>query len=153
MNSQERPATPPRDGSLDLSSLGVEWPPPQEATEAHVPASTRTWADLALPRMAERPRSRAGLLERLRRRMISRWLISYVAVAWVVLQLLDVLADIWGVPLPLQQTITLVLGLGLFPSLVVAWYHGERGRQKVCGAEIAILMVAVTGSILVLWVV
>lgn len=154
MNTQERPVTPSRDGSLDRDSFGLSWTPRRVPGRTLTPPSTRTWAAArpsAPATPSESPRRRPGLVERLRERMISRWMLSYVAGAWVILQLLDVLADIWAVPLALQRTITLVLGLGLFPSLVVAWYHGERGRQKVCCSEIVILTAAIAGSALVLW--
>ena len=38
-----------------------------------------------------------------------------------------------------QKLVCIVLGLGVFPAAVVAWYHGEKGRQQVCKLEVAIL--------------
>jgi len=153
MNTQERSVTPPRDSSSDTDSFGMLWTPRKVPHPTYARSSTRTWAETRLSTQcatSEGPRRRPRLVERLRKRMISRWVISYVAVAWVTLQLLDVLADIWAVPLAIQRTITLIVGLGVFPSLVVAWYHGERGRQKVCCSEIVILTAAIAGSILIL---
>jgi adenylate cyclase len=75
---------------------------------------------------------------------------SYVAGVWALLQLLDVLAGIWSVSLQFQQGFSVVLGLAAFPAFVLAWYHGEKGRQKVCRAELALLTGSLVGSFLVL---
>ena len=40
----------------------------------------------------------------------------------------------------LYQGLLVVLAVGFFITLVFAWYHGEKGRQRVSGPEL--LMVA-----------
>lgn len=82
---------------------------------------------------------RLTFLERARQRRIGRWMLSYLAVAWLVLQLLDVLGEIWGFPAVLSRVCSVLLGLGLYPAAVLSWFHGERGRQKVCRSEILLL--------------
>jgi TolB-like protein/Tfp pilus assembly protein PilF len=42
-------------------------------------------------------------------------------------------------PLRLQQSITVLLIAGLFVTVVLAWYHGEKGRQRFSAAELLIL--------------
>ena len=42
------------------------------------------------------PRGCEPLLERLPRRKIVQWTVAYLAIAWVVLQLMDILAEIWS---------------------------------------------------------
>lgn len=79
-------------------------------------------------------------LDKLKRRKIVQWGLTYLAGAWVVLQLVEILAGQFGWPAIAQQTVTIALGFGFFIALVVAWYHGEKGRQQVSGPEI--LMVA-----------
>jgi len=34
---------------------------------------------------------------------------------------------------------TIAAGIGFFIALLLAWYHGERGAQKVSGAELVLL--------------
>lgn len=94
-------------------------------------------------RAAPEPAPAPGLLERLRRRKIVQWLLGYLAAGWLLLQLNDVLASVWDVPLSTQRALSLALGLGILPALIVAWYHGERGRQEVCCAEL--VLVGLTG--------
>jgi len=82
-----------------------------------------------------------SLLKRLKERKLFQWALAYLAGAWLVLQLVEVLGQIFQWSLALQQGITIVLGVGFFVALVVAWYHGEQGRQRVSGPEL--LMIAV----------
>jgi hypothetical protein len=94
---------------------------------------------------------RETLMERLRSRKMVQWLLAYLAVGWMVLQLNDVLADVWGVPLSVQKALSLALGLGVLPGLVVAWYHGERGSQSVCCTEATLVGVLVVGALATVW--
>jgi adenylate cyclase len=80
------------------------------------------------------------LLRRLRERKIVQWALAYLAGAWLVLQAMEVTAEPFGWPLALQRGITILLIVGFFVTLVLAWYHGEKGRQRVSGAEL--LMIA-----------
>lgn len=87
---------------------------------------------------ANRPSVRTTL-EKLRRRKIAQWALAYLAVAWLMLQLVDVLGDRWGVSDSLARVLDVALITGFLIALVLAWYHGEKGRQWVSGAELLIL--------------
>jgi serine/threonine-protein kinase len=84
--------------------------------------------------------SEPRLLYRLRERKLVQWALAYLAGAFVVFQLLDALAEPLGLSTTVQQAILVVVGIGFFIALVLAWYHGEKGRQRVSGPEL--LMVA-----------
>jgi TolB-like protein len=75
----------------------------------------------------------------LRRRKVAQWGLLYVAGAWSFLQAFEFLSDTYGWPLQLQRLATLALLIGLPVVLVVAWYHGDRGQQRVTTAEFAII--------------
>jgi TolB-like protein len=81
----------------------------------------------------------AGLLQQLRRRKVVQWGIAYAAGAWGLLQGIAYMRDTFGWPQQLQQVATIVLFIGLPIAVVLAWYHGERGEQRVSGIELAIL--------------
>jgi hypothetical protein len=66
-------------------------------------------------------------------------MITYLAMAWLVLQLVQTLGEIWPLPISFQRGVSVVLGLLLFPAAVISWFHGERGRQKVCPLELTLL--------------
>jgi hypothetical protein len=92
-----------------------------------------------------------GLVARLRERKLVEWMLAYLALAWMALQMTDALREIWSWPVGLQRGITLALGLGALPAVVVAWYHGEKGRQEVCLMETGLLGVLSAGAVWVIW--
>jgi len=75
----------------------------------------------------------------LRRRKVVQWGIVYVAGAWGLLQGLAYVSATFDWPRQLQQYTTLALLIGLPIVLVLSWYHGDRGQQRVGGTEFAVL--------------
>lgn len=93
-----------------------------------------------------------SLREHLSERKLFQWTIAYLAGAWLVFQGIEVLSEPWQLSPTIQRTIHVLLGAGFLLTLVLAWYHGERGRQRVTGMEAVILaaILAITvGVILV----
>jgi TolB-like protein len=78
-------------------------------------------------------------LDRFKERKIAQWAIVYSAAAWLLLQVLEVVAGPWHIPDGVVRLIQSVLALGFLITLVLAWYHGERGRQRISGVELMIL--------------
>src|SRR4030095_11970179 len=66
--------------------------------------------------------------------------IAYAAGAWGLLQGLQYVSDTFGWPRQIQQFGTLALLIGLPIVLVIAWYHGDRGRQRLSAPELAIFL-------------
>jgi TolB-like protein len=91
-----------------------------------------------------------SLLTRLKERKLVQWALAYIAGAWVVLQVMDVVAEPLSLSAPFQLGILIVVGAGFFVTLVLAWYHGEKGSQRVGGMELVALAVifAATGLFL-----
>ena len=75
----------------------------------------------------------------LRRRKVVQWGIVYAAGAWGFLQGLEYVSEAFGWPGQLRQIAILALLIGLPIVLVLAWYHGDRGEQRVSRAEFAII--------------
>ena len=73
--------------------------------------------------------------QRLKQRKLVQWAIAYVAAAFALLQGIDIVAQQFGWPEGVRRGITLGLVVGFFVTLVLAWYHGERGAQRVTGTE------------------
>jgi len=82
-----------------------------------------------------------GPWAQLRRRKVVQWGIAYVAAAWGLLQGLEYLGTVFGWPARLQRPATVVFMAGLPIALVLAWYHGDRGQQRVSSREFWILIV------------
>ena len=92
-----------------------------------------------------------SIVDHLRRSKLVQWLLAYLGVAWLTLQLVETLGDIWDWPVRFQRVTSLVLGLLFFPAAVIAWYHGEQGRQRVCCTEVALVVVLTAVSFAVAW--
>jgi TolB-like protein/Tfp pilus assembly protein PilF len=92
----------------------------------------------------------AEFLARLRQRKLVQWAIAYLAGAWVLLQVLDMAAGSYGWPSLVMRLAFALAVLGFVVTMVLAWYHGERGQQKVSGIELLVLalLLAVGGGLL-----
>ena len=89
-------------------------------------------------------------LQRLKERKLVQWTAAYVAAAFAVMQGIDIVAQRFGWPEQTMRFVIIALSIGLFVTLVLAWYHGERGVQRVTGMELLILalLLAVGGGFL-----
>lgn len=86
-----------------------------------------------------RTRGMDDLWRRVRARKLVQWSAAYVAAAWLALQALDLLGDHFGWPGIVFRAGFVLLCAGLVLTLILAWYHGEQGRQRVSGPELIIL--------------
>lgn len=78
-------------------------------------------------------------LDELRGCKVIQWGLAYLAGAWLALQVVSILGSTYGWPDGLLRAVPVVLAVGLVAALVLAWYHGERGEQRVSGTELSIL--------------
>lgn len=84
-------------------------------------------------------REAEGPWAKLRRRKVVHWGVVYAAGAWGFLQGLEYVTDTFHWPERIQQLVALALLIGLPIVLVIAWYHGDCGEQRVTRIELAIL--------------
>ena len=75
----------------------------------------------------------------LKQRKLVQWTAAYVAAAFALLQGVDIVAQRFGWPEQTMRFVIVALSVGFFVTLVLAWYHGERGAQRVTGTELLIL--------------
>jgi TolB-like protein/Tfp pilus assembly protein PilF len=75
----------------------------------------------------------------LRRRKVVQWGLLYVAGAWGFLQGLEYVGESFNWPQQVRQIALLALAVGLPIALVLAWYHGDRGEQRIRGTELGIV--------------
>jgi serine/threonine-protein kinase len=79
------------------------------------------------------------LFQRLKERKLFQWSLAYAAGAWLVFQGIEVLAEPWNLSEAIQRGVHISLAIGFLVVLVLAWYHGEKGRQRASGVELLIL--------------
>jgi TolB-like protein/Tfp pilus assembly protein PilF len=84
-------------------------------------------------------REREGAWARLRRRKVVQWGLAYAAGAWALLQGLEYVSGLYDWSRQLQQIALLLALIGLPVALVLAWYHGDRGEQRIGRTELVIL--------------
>ena len=92
----------------------------------------------------------ADFLQRLRERKLVQWALAYIAFAFALLQGIDIVAQRFAWPESVERILILALCVGFFVALVLAWYHGERGAQRVSSTELVILalLLAIGGGLL-----
>jgi hypothetical protein len=74
-------------------------------------------------------------LQRLKQRKLVQWAIAYIAFAFALIQVVDVVVDSYDWP----HLVFGVLVLGFVVMLLLAWYHGERGAQRISGPELLLI--------------
>ena len=114
------------------------------------PAELRR-AGAILAEAGERGHAVEEFFARLKEHKLVQWLLGYAAVAVALIPVLDIVAAQFGWPESLRRGITLVLIMGFFAVLVLAWYHGERGAQKMPRSEKLILVGLIVVSGVLLW--
>ena len=89
-------------------------------------------------------------LQRLKQRKLVQWTLAYIAAAFALLQGIDIVAQQFGWPEERAARHYPGHVVGFFVTLVLAWYHGERGAQRVTGTELLILalLFAIGGGLL-----
>ncbi len=89
-------------------------------------------------------------LQRLKERKLVQWTVAYIAAAFALLQGIDIVAQRFAWPDLVERTLIIAACVGFFVTLVLAWYHGERGAQRVTGTELLILalLLAIGGGFL-----
>jgi hypothetical protein len=78
-----------------------------------------------------------GAWGKLRYRKVVQWGIAYAAGSWVLLQVIGFLADAFHWPDVAKQVGAIALLFVLPIVLTLAWYHGDKGEQRVTRAELA----------------
>jgi TolB-like protein/Tfp pilus assembly protein PilF len=77
--------------------------------------------------------------ERLKKRKLVQWALAYAAAAFALLQGADIIAQRFGWPESIERGLIVALAVGFLVTIVLAWYHGDRGAQRVTGTELLIL--------------
>jgi len=82
-----------------------------------------------------------AFLQRIKDRALLQWALVYLAGAWVILQVAGFAADrlSWSPLIP--QAVGILSFIGLFVTLVVVWYHGEKGRQRIRRTEVMLITI------------
>lgn len=93
--------------------------------------------------------SAESVFSKLRDRKVFQWSLAYITAAWLVVQIVEVLAGPWHLPEGWVRVIHIALFAGLPITIIISWFHGQRGDQKTTGVELvaiaAVLFLAGAG--------
>lgn len=87
------------------------------------------------------------LLDRLKERKIVQWALAYLAVSYGLLEVFDLLSDPFGDADAIKRALVALFGFGLVITLVLAWFHAEKGRQHATAVELVVLAILAVGAI------
>jgi TolB-like protein len=87
---------------------------------------------------------------RLKHHRVAQWLLAYAAAAYTLLHVEEMVGGALGWPHILARIFTLALILGAPVVALLAWYHGDKTRHRISGAELAILtlLLFISGGLL-----
>ncbi|HEX9106727.1 MAG TPA: hypothetical protein VF832_05860, partial [Longimicrobiales bacterium] len=67
----------------------------------------------------------------LKERKLVQWMLAYTAVGIAVLEILNAVETPFLIPSAVVRVCMVVVGVGFFITMVLAWFHGERGHQRM----------------------
>jgi tetratricopeptide (TPR) repeat protein len=86
----------------------------------------------------------------IRDRKLTQWALAYLVASIAVLESAAIVADNYSWPPAVMRVLIAVVIAGFPVALVVAWYHGEKGRQRIGRGEALLLgVIIVVGGIAV----
>lgn len=101
------------------------------------------------PRLDSRERTgmaESPFLKRLVHRKLVPWTLAYLAGAFVAYQGLEIAQESLNLLPLLVQGVRILLILGFLLTVLLAWYHGAPGPQRVTGRELMLLAVVLTAG-------
>ncbi len=130
--------------------------PTQEQIQAlgALDAAPGPLADTALGAAAAGPKPARGtpedFIRRIKDRAMVQWALAYLAGAWALLEITGFTTEQFGWSPLVPKGLALATLVGFLLTLVLAWYHGEKGRQRVSGPELLIigLLLSIAGGAL-----
>ncbi len=76
----------------------------------------------------------------LNKRRLFQIAVIYIGAAWVFIEITDFVVGNYGFSRKVLDTVVLLVLLGFPAVLVIAWYHGEKGHQRIQRAEMSLLL-------------
>lgn len=93
-----------------------------------------------------------SFLKAARERHLFRYAVFYAGAAWAIAQVIEFFLDNYGWSQRVLDIALFLLAVGFLVTCVLAWYHGEKGLQRVQRSEAGVLAVlGVLGAVGVAW--
>jgi TolB-like protein/Tfp pilus assembly protein PilF len=120
---------------------------PPTAGQGAPDATSEPVAATAIPATAP---AGSNLWNRIKHRKIVHWMAAYGAAAYTLLHGVEMISTGLGWPHLVVSVTTVLVLVGAPVAALIAWYHGERGLQRISGMELAMftLLGVIAGSVL-----
>lgn len=82
----------------------------------------------------------ASILDKIRKRRMLQIALVYVGAAWLGVEITDFIVGNYGFSRKILDTVVFLAILGFPAFIVIGWFHGARGRQRVRRAEAWLLV-------------
>ena len=82
----------------------------------------------------------ASILEKIRKRRMVQIALVYVGAAWLGVEITDFIVGTYAFSRKVLDTVVFLAILGFPAFLVIGWFHGERGPQRIRRAEAWLLL-------------
>ena len=94
--------------------------------------------------MSEVRETGASILEKIRKRRMLQIALVYVGAAWLGVEITDFIVGTYGFSRKVLDTVVFLSILGFPAFLVIGWFHGERGPQRIRRAEAWLLVTLIS---------
>lgn len=94
--------------------------------------------------MSDNEGNGAPILAKIRKRRMLQIALVYVGAAWLGVEITDFIVGTYAFSRKILDTVVFLAILGFPAFLVIGWYHGERGPQRVRRAEAWLLLTLVS---------
>ncbi|MCZ0934642.1 MAG: hypothetical protein OXJ54_05605 [Gemmatimonadetes bacterium] len=94
--------------------------------------------------MMNREGNGASILEKIRKRRMVQIALVYVGAAWLGVEITDFIVGTYAFSRKILDTVVFLAILGFPAFLVIGWFHGERGPQRIRRAEAWLLLTLVS---------
>jgi tetratricopeptide (TPR) repeat protein len=89
----------------------------------------------------------SDFFQRMRERKVFQVFLVYLGVGWALAEVSEFVVDNYGLSQRFLHVVVFLIVIGLPVALVLAWFHGEKGHQRVQKVEAAILAALVVVGI------
>ena len=137
-----------------ITNEGLSVPSPEEVlAKAGVPDAQPAGIPTAPSSSDQKPLAATtgagAVLRRLKERAVVQWALVYLSGIWALWEAVSLVGGMVDRVTEPGPTTVVIAVLGLLVTLVLAWYHGEKGRQRVSGPELLMiaLLLAIGGGV------
>jgi tetratricopeptide (TPR) repeat protein len=89
-----------------------------------------------------------GIGRELSKRHVLRTAVLYLGAAWIALEFIGFLVDTYAIQRSILDVSLLFLGIGFPIAVIVSWFHGAGGRQRIVRLEVVLVGLLLLGGAL-----